>query len=363
MNLDVTKLGKYFRYGLISRKINTQWKLQEIQQYTKVELEDILRKKFVEIAFRIQTISVRTKRKIYLGLSAWVDSLLIYHTFQELWIDFSALSLSYNQLYSEADALQEILWGKTEKISFIEGEMYSNIDTNDVKELLFPNTVSHPTILAYHEIVKRIPENSILVTGDLWDEIFGNTQKDLFEWEPLPEYVFTQSELWALFGGKIGGDESTLVLQENPSIAEVFVFFEQVTKNMWKNVSGGKNILYIPFYKYFLNYLLTIKYLWISTDNKIFLLNYASEISLPIKQFLTTGIKYPISDSFLSTLFSLIVKRKQIFQQFHLELDTDYLEWLLTQDHKVLKWKLFSLYLFTLYWEYDISRFCEHTDR
>ncbi len=356
MILDTTKLSHYFRYGFIDG-MQISLEMHPVLSETKEDIFSILSERFYTAARDIQSLSLETGRSIFLWLSAGIDSLLIYKTFQELSIDFTAINLSYGKMYSEADQIKKILWDSEKNITFLHSKTQERFSQEiDYTWLLFPHTVSHPTLLAYGDILEHVPQKSIFVTWDLWDEIFGNTESAIIAGEALPEYVFSREELEQVFPWVFFQDDDIQV-DNDAYMTEIYLLFTRVTQSMWENIANKKDINYIPFYKYFLPFLGTIKQHSIQSDTKEFLLFQWEKMWISPSHLLSSGIKFPVDDEINNDIFQALCSRKHFFEKFGIYINENFLTSLFSQPSKKLKWKLFSLYVFTFYLEYNDHRF------
>lgn len=360
MKLDTTQLGQYFRYGFIPENNASKYHdilspIWRIKSGTQESLSSALESRFYNAAKDIKKIAEETKRHIFLWISWWIDSLLIYKIFKKLSIDFTWINLSYGSHYSEKQQVLESTGESENDITFIEQDLTPLHGIQKSNTFLFPNVISHPTIIAYSDIAGAIPRDSILVTWDLWDEIFGETESDLTPWAPIPEYVFDKSELSKLFP-RTPFIHNDIITNQYTYITEIWVFFLKVTYSMWSNVTRGRNILYLPFYKYFLNSIMAIKEGWFSSQKKHFLYELWDSLSLSRKHLVSAGITFPVAQEMNRVYFEYIYNKQEIISSL-INIDMNYVESLLQLPPKKAKWKLFSLVLFINYLSSDEHRF------
>ncbi len=357
MKFNDAKISEYLRYGFLEESCINDNEIGWIkyEQYNiRSNIERVILDNFYCTWEEIWRFSEMTKKEIVLALSWWIDSLLIFKVLQEIGLDFTAINIEYEWNYSEKEQVLKNI-GNFKNIKFINNKLN---DYNCIDDVLYPNIVSHPTIFAYKDIVDNLYENSILITWDLWDEIFWFTESWLTAWENIPEYIFTEEQLLHLFNWKEIKSKKIVVDKEQFN-TEIFLFYKMVTYKMWKNVLKWKNIEYYPFYKNFIPFARSIRSNWLSTENKDFLYYNWSKFWLLKDNMVSSWIKYPVDNKIINKYLSYIVSKNDSFIQNWIEINFGYLKKLITlETPKKVKWKLFSLILLINYLEKNDSRFC-----
>lgn len=321
---------------------------------TRNEIDNIILSRFINAAKKIKDLSEKTNKKIFLALSWWIDSALIYKIFCENWINFSAVNIEYSWHYSEVNEVSSFV-SSNDKVQFVKKRFNPTIHKPILEEIAYPNIVSHPTIFAYKDITESIPKNCLLVTGDLWDEIFWDTCWDLIPNKPIPEYIFNKEELDKIFSFKMNHEE--IITNDNSIVTEIFVIYNLITYNMWYNVTKTKNIQYVPFYKYFLDLVPYIKANNLASNWKDYLHKFWNNFWLSLNHK-KIWIKFPVNQSVNEYYLTYLKSRWHILESKGLNINFNYLEDNINNwDPKNNKWKLFSLILFTIYLEKNDIRF------
>jgi len=357
MKFDYENISSYLRYGFIEDNDNTvQWITSKQITDFKGDINNIILDRFYFAAEEIKKQSILTQKKIFLALSWWIDSLLIYKVFNDVWMDFDSINIAYNWHYSEK---QQVLSNiDNENIQFIEKDLNFEVSNELISNISTPNIISHPTIIAYKDLIEWIPENSLLVTGDLWDEIFWATDDGLVNFNHLPEYLFTKDELNNLFKNEVELTHIDIQVDEKAYNTEIFTFYNEVTYNMWQNLIDWKNIDYIPFYKYFINLSWLLRENNLSTKGKDYLYKLWEDFWLLKDNLVWSWIKYPVNEEINLNYLSYIKNNIGILVNKGIDLNLDYLESLLNLGNvKSNKWKLFSLIIFIKYIENNDTRF------
>ncbi len=359
MKYNYDNISSYLRYGFLQTDSNTiQWITSEQIIHFKDTLNDIILSRFYFAAEEITKQSRETNKRIVLALSWWIDSLLIYKVFKSKWINFDSINIAYNWHYSEK---QQVLNNieSSDNIKFIEKDLELDISNETIAVINMPHIVSHPTIIAYKDLIDWIPEHSILVTWDLGDEIFWATDKKIENFENLPEYLFNKDELDTLFNNKIKFVHHDLKVDKNPYNTEIFTFYYEVTHNMWQNVINWRDIDYIPFYKYFIDLSLDLRNNNLSTRWKEYLYNlWTYHFWLVKDNLVKSWIKYPVNEAINRNYIKYIKENVNILESNWFYMDFNYLEQLIQWgDIKKNKWRLFSLVLFIKYIDNNDIRF------
>ena len=358
MKINNDKVSEYLRYGFIADEFDYHPTVQHITTGVNNRLTWTLESHFENALLGIDSYAKEYNRRIYLSLSGWVDSMLIYKFMQNLGIDFQPITVSYWSEYCEVEQIKN-LTNDDPKIQYINSQKSSDDMLNFTWQRNFWGIVSHPTIMAYDRIASNIEKNSILLTWDLWDEIFWTTESDLQWWEALPEYVFSKEELWKCIV-ELDDVWSDMMVCSPEWKTEVYTLYRQVTYKMWEEVCRGNAIAYTPFYAVFLNYLADIKKSHSSKDKRS-LMNLAKSQWIDESQFCSAWMKYPVIKDDLKESLDYIRENTWIMVKYWLNLNVDFLEHWIHGNTKQWKWKIFSIMMLINYMKHNDNRFFENS--
>lgn len=310
---------------------------------------------FDEAINNVISLSERYKKEIWLALSSWVDSAIIYQLLKKRGANFKAINIGFWSAYSEAERIKETLWEKN--ISFIDESAHNWLQiTNSID---FHYFVTHPTIKAYYFLLKNIPDNSILLTWDLSDDCF-RIQESYRKGDLVRARVFEDSEIQAMTNQNI---TSEIHYRFRNIIEEEFFFFENITLKSIENLIGslGKNwIIYYPFYQHFIPYSEQITDEWYRSQNKSFIVDYARILGLDYSaNYKTIWFKYGKNIETVNSYFDYVVKNKWYLASFGIHLSEDML-FLLKNDLLKNRWKIFTLVVFITLAKKNDFRFFSH---
>jgi len=333
---------------LNSENIDLIW-TKKTRHWSDIDLYSI----FEEGIDDIIDLSKRTGKKIYLALSWWVDSVIIYKLLNRSNVDFTSINISFWDKYTEISKIKELLWN--DKINYIienDNDWLNILDKTEFKYF-----VSHPTIKAYYYLIKNIPDNSILVTWDLWDECFKYDSCYL-EWGFIKNSVFEDHEIAMITWFE--GRWKNISYKFCNFVEEDVFFYENVTLKSIHNVISSQwksNLIYYPFYKNFLQYSNYIADKGLKNDNKSFLINYSRTLWLNFDQnYKTIWFKYKKNENIIHEYLEYVISNKDILIKYGINIGNEFLEYI-SKNIIDNRWKIFTLVVFIILFKKSDNRF------
>ncbi len=349
---NLSKIDFFLKFGfdkqewsdLFSNK-NIWLEIKQITNLKQEELIGMLDKEFDSITEKIKKLSNETWKKIVLALSGWIDSVLISNILSKNNIDFSSISISYDKWFDETDLIKKYVWDNLN----IKYKRYSSSESMwNIQNIVFKNTVSHPTLMSYYNLSQAVDDNSLLVTWDLWDEIFGLSENmDSFE-KPI---IFSSEEISMLLG--LPNNQEFLYKDVSSELfRDIDVWFNNITYKMMDNCLYGRDIIYYPFYSWFYKYISLINRFNINSQDKSYLRNYLqNNFSINIEEK-KQWFKYPVLEEVIDQYYQYIYDNYSTIDCFNINID--FVEEILKEENiKSKRWKLFTIAVFIYLIKHD----------
>jgi hypothetical protein len=155
--------------------------------------------------------------------------------------------------------------------------------------------------MSYYNLLSHIPENSLLITGDLADEIFGFERREI-----INSVVFNDNEIQNLLAPSSSLQKHRHSL--TPDLNEdIDIWYDNITYKMIYNCLIDRDISYFPFFVNYYPFHNNIMHYQIKNENKTYLKDFLStnfNINIIEKK---QGFKYPILDSVLDEYYKHII--------------------------------------------------------